>query len=124
MRAIFDSNILIDYLNGFPQAKKELALYESRAISVVSWIEIMAGCEPEADAATRSWLASFEVIALEGPIADRAARLRRESNAKKIRLPDAIILATAAAKGLILVTRNSKDFDAKLPIVRIPYVLK
>lgn len=124
MRALFDSNILIDYLNGFPQAKKELALYEFRAISVVSWIEVMAGCEPEAEAATRSWLTSFELIALDGPIADRAARQRRESKAKKIRLPDAIILATAAENGLILVTRNSKDFDAKLPMVRIPYVLK
>ncbi len=124
MKALFDSNILIDYLNGHVQAKKELAQYEHRYISVITWMEVMAGCEADALATTRAYLASFKLVALESAVAERAAQMRREKGAKKMRLPDAIILASAIENSLILVTRNSKDFDAKLPIVRIPYVLK
>lgn len=124
LKALFDTNILIDYLNGFKQAKKELDQYESRAISVITWIEVMAGCEAEDEAATRAWLSTFKLITLEPPIAERAAKMRQADVTKKIRLPDAIILATAIDSGLLLVTRNSKDFDAKSPAIRVPYLLK
>jgi len=124
VQALFDSNILIDYLNGYEQAKKELALYESRVISVVSWIEVMAGCQPHELDATESWLTGFDIVALDSRIAARTARLRREAKSKKMRLPDAIILATAAENGFMLVTRNTKDFDATLPMIRVPYTLK
>jgi predicted nucleic acid-binding protein len=124
VRALFDSNILIDYLNGFNQAKKELALYESRAISVITWIEVMSGCDESAEITTRAWLSTFILIQLDHAIADRAAKMRRSSSVKKVRLPDAIILASAIENGFILVTRNSKDFDAKSPAIRIPYFLK
>ncbi len=43
MKAVFDTNILIDYLNGFKQAKKELSLYEEKLISVITRIEVMTG---------------------------------------------------------------------------------
>ena len=36
---------------------------------------------------------------------------------------DAIILATAQVNGAILVTRNSKDFPANMPGIRIPYTV-
>ena len=38
-----------------------------------------------------------------------------------LKLPDAVILATADREGCILVTRNSKDFDDSDPLVRLPY---
>jgi len=47
VRAVFDTNILIDFLRGLPQPKAELALYERPAISLVSWIEVLAGTVPE-----------------------------------------------------------------------------
>ncbi len=55
---------------------------------------------------------------------DIAARIRSASIRRraKIALADAIILATAQACGLIVVTRNKKDF--KGPNVRIPYELE
>lgn len=55
MKALFDSTILIDYLNGIAAAKKEFQRYESRAISVVIWMEVMAGGELQADAITRGF---------------------------------------------------------------------
>jgi hypothetical protein len=36
-------------------------------------------------------------------------------------LPNAYILATAQVNGAILVTRNTADFPATMPGVRVPY---
>ena len=120
MKALFDTNILIDYLNGIPAAKRELDLYESHAISIITWMEVMIGGKPELSDTTRGFLNRFTSIPINDGIAERAVRLRRERNLK---LPDAIILATAIECGLILVTRNTKDFGTKLPGVSHPYRL-
>jgi predicted nucleic acid-binding protein len=121
IKVLFDSNILIDYLNGISAAKKEFQLYESRAISVVTWMEVMVGGEIENDALTRGFLASFDIIPVSQNITERAVQLRRE---REMKLPDAIILASAIEHGLLLVTRNIKDFDATLPSVRVPYSVR
>ena len=120
MKALFDTNILIDYLNGIAAAKSELDLYGSRAISIVTWMEVMSGGEPALADTTRAFLNRFSVIPIGEAIAERAVKLRRE---RRMKLPDAIILATSLETGLILVTRNTKDFDGKLPGVRHPYQL-
>ena len=52
-------------------------------------------------------LAPFRELPVNREIADRAGRIRRETG---IRLPDALIAATALEAGLGLVTRNNKDF--------------
>ncbi|MGJ3629611.1 PIN domain-containing protein [Sphingomonas sp. MMS24-JH45] len=49
------------------------------------------------------------------------AALRRER--PQLKSPDAIILATAQTRGRILVTRNTKDFPAGMPGIRVPYIL-
>lgn len=118
MKALFDSNILIDYLNGIAAAKEEFQHYESRAISVLTWMEVMVGGDLNDDKITRGFLASFEIIAVTEAVAERAVKLRRE---KRMKLPDAIILASAIEHGLLFVTRNTKDFDPALPSVRVPY---
>jgi predicted nucleic acid-binding protein len=66
----------------------------------------------------------FEIIHIDSAIIDIAARIRSDSirMRAKLSLPDAIILATAQACGLTIVTRNKKDF--KGPNVRIPYELE
>ena len=118
MRALFDTNILIDYLNGVEAAKAEIARYGRPAISVISWIEVLAGTKPGVETETRKFLSSFERIELTEKIAERAVALRR---AAKMRVPDAIILATARVQNLLLVTRNTKDFAAEEPGIRVPY---
>ncbi len=118
MRALFDTNILIDYLNGVDAAKIELARYERPAISVISWIEVLAGTKPDVEVETRKFLSIFERIELSEAIADRAVALRRSA---KLRVPDAIILGTARVENLVLVTRNTKDFPADEPGIRMPY---
>lgn len=118
LRALFDTNILIDYLNGVDAARAELARYERPAISVISWIEVLVGTKPAVEAATRGFLATFERVELSTDIADRAVSLRRKA---RLRIPDAIILATARVGGLLLVTRNTKDFPVDEPGIRMPY---
>lgn len=118
MNALFDTCILIDYLNGVAAAKKELGRYERHAISIVTWMEVMCGATPDLTATTRSYLSGFDVLPIDEGIAERAVGVRRE---RRLKLPDAIILATALQTGLTLVTRNSKDFGQRTPGVRIPY---
>jgi predicted nucleic acid-binding protein len=121
VKALFDTNILIDYLRAVPEAASELQRHEQRAISIVTWMEVLVGAQPQVVAATRSFLGGFDVIGLDGAIAERAVSLRQ---AHRIRLPDAIIWATAEIHSMLLVTRNTKDFPADLPGVRVPYVLQ
>ena len=80
----------------------------------------MVGATDDVEDATRSFLSSFDVIALDGEIAERAVSLRRTHH---IKLPDAIIWATAQAHAMLLVTRNTRDFAASDTGVRMPYRL-
>jgi predicted nucleic acid-binding protein len=120
VKPLFDTNILIDFLNAVPQARIELGRYEARSISIVTWMEVLIGADASTESATRKFLEAFDVIGLDATIAERAVSLRREC---KVKLPDAIIQATAEVNSMLLVTRNEKDFRADLPGVRIPYRL-
>ena len=119
MKAIIDSDVLIDYLQGLDKAKREIERYDQPEISIISWMEVMSGADtPEEDKACRQFLARFTIHQLSVEIATEAVRVRKNF---RVRLPDAIIWATARVNGCILVSRNSKDFPAKEPGVRIPY---
>jgi predicted nucleic acid-binding protein len=118
VKALFDTNILIDYLSGVGAAKKELARYKYRSISTITWMEVLVGTTADDEAAVRSWLGSFDLIALDSAIANRAVEIRK---LKRIRLPDAIVWASAQVNSLLLVSRNTKDFPADEPGVRVPY---
>ncbi|CAM2198002.1 Ribonuclease VapC [Paraburkholderia kururiensis] len=118
VKALFDTNVLIDYLGGISAAKKELERYEYRAISTITWMEVLAGASAGEEEAIRAWLGAFDVIAVDNAIADRAVEIRRT---RRVRLPDAIIWATAQVHSLLLVSRNTKDFPADEPGIRVPY---
>jgi len=118
VKALFDTNILIDYLGGIDAAKMELARYEYRAISAITWMGVLAGASADEEAAIRAWLGAFDVLAIDGAIANRAVTIRKT---RRLRLPDAIIWATAQVHSLLLVSRNTKDFPADEPGVRVPY---
>ena len=118
VKALFDTNILIDYLNAVPAAKAELDRYENKAISIVTWMEVMIGASLKLEPATRAFLAGFARVGLDDAIAVRAVALRKKH---KMKLPDAIIWASAQQHGMLLVTRNVKDFPKDDPGIRIPY---
>ena len=119
MRAIIDSDILIDYLQGQENAKVEIDRYSRREISIISWMEIMAGADgSEEEKECQAFLSTFMVHQLSVEIAGEAVRLRKRF---RIRLPDSIVWATARANDCLLVTRNTKDFSTDEPGVRVPY---
>jgi predicted nucleic acid-binding protein len=118
MKAVIDTNILIDYLSGVAKAKEELDSYDELYISFVTWMEILVGAEGEEEAEIRDFLRRFHIHPVDEAIAERAVSLEREH---KMRLPDAIIWATARELGVLLVTRNTRDFNIKHPGIRVPY---
>ncbi|WP_429500657.1 type II toxin-antitoxin system VapC family toxin (plasmid) [Robbsia andropogonis] len=118
VKALFDTNILIDYLGGISAAKKELARYDQRAISTITWMEVLVGASAEEEKLIRAWLGTFDVLPVDNAVANRAVEIRKT---RRIRLPDAIIWATAQVQSMLLVSRNTKDFPADEPGVRAPY---
>jgi len=118
IKAVFDTDILIDYLRGVPQAKIELDRYLDKAISVITWMEIMVGTTESNRDETRSALLDFLCLPITMDVAERAASIRNQRN---IKLPDAIIQATSEVGERLLVTRNVRDFSDEDPGVRIPY---
>jgi hypothetical protein len=117
---LFDTCILIDYLRGISQARTECDRHVDRAISVITWMEVLAGATTSNQDDTRMFLRNFRSVALTAEIAEAAVAVRRTN---KIKLPDAIILATAEAERRVLITRNTRDFPARAPGIRVPYTL-
>jgi predicted nucleic acid-binding protein len=120
VRALFDTNILVDFLSAIPQAREELNRYSRKAISIITWMEVLVGAQPDVEPATRAFLRGFDVIALDDEVAGRAVELRRDY---RLKLPDAVIWASADVHSMLLVTRDSKDFPVDAPGIRVPYVL-
>lgn len=119
VKPLFDSCILIDYLIGQNAASAELGRWPTRAISLISWMEVMTGATAANSDQTRQFLSRFDVIEIDQSIAEAAVKLRAEH---RLRLPDAIIWASASVSGRILVTRDA-HFPADDPGIRFPYAL-
>lgn len=120
MRAVIDTNILVDFLRGMQAARVELSHYDAPAISPITWMEVMAGTTAATETAARAFLASFDLLPIDAAVAERAVEIRKSM---RIKLPDAIIWATAQVHQCLLVTRNSRGFDPNDPGVRAPYVV-
>jgi predicted nucleic acid-binding protein len=116
----FDTNIIIDALARRAQALAELRRAQRPWISRITWIEVLAGVPALAREATEKYLSHYSIRELSPEIARRAADLRFHK--RSLKLPDAVIFASAQEHGAILVTRNTKDFPANMPGIRIPYI--
>ena len=119
MKALFDTNIIIDYLNGVNKASQEIDQYETGLISPITWMEVMVGADDENQSKIiKAFLQQFQLVAVDRAVCELAVEIRRNN---KIKLPDAIIWASALSKEVILVTRNTRDFAQKHPGIRVPY---
>ncbi len=121
MTGFFDTNILIDFLSGVPEAETALQPYSRRCISRLTWMEMLVGARHADDeAAVRRFLAQFELHELSETIAVAAVELRKHHK-PRLKMPDAIILASARSLGCRLVTRNTRDFPPDSPDILVPY---
>lgn len=119
MKAVLDSDVLIDFLQGDSRAAREIARYSELCYSVISWMEVMCRADTEQEAAAATGLFdSMKMVGLSTQVARVAVEARKNL---QLKLPDAVIWATADTEGCILVTRNVKDFDVDHPMIRVPY---
>ena len=100
---LVDTDVFIDHLRGAAELKPG---NHRLHYSVITRAELFAGST--ASALTTQLLAPFREVAVDRAIAERAGRVAREF---RLRLPDALIAATALERELQLSTRNAMDFE-------------
>ncbi len=119
---LLDSVILIDHFNGIEQATSYLDdVWEVASISAITRAEVLTGFEPADEPLAAELLDRFQLLPIDQPVADLAARLRRDHGWK---LPDALQAAVARTHNLLIATRNFRDFPPeRYEFVRVPYRL-
>jgi predicted nucleic acid-binding protein len=119
---LLDSDWVIDYLSGRPEAQRMIDGLRPRgiAISVVTYLEVTEGIlgsrdRGHAEAVFRTFLRSVEILGMTAQVARRAAEVRFDLRSRRRpitnRAMDLLIAATALELGLVLVSRNSRDYD-------------
>lgn len=115
IKYLWDTNTAVYYLQQqFPaKAEKlidEIMVEEQPAISVITEIEMLCwntNNQNDLDA-LKNFIADAWVIELHQQLKLKTAEIRK---LHKIKLPDAIIAATAIVSSMTLITRNTKDFS-------------
>jgi toxin FitB len=106
---LIDTNIIIYYLEGEQAAVSFLRTHRGKlAISSITWMETLSyPFSADEEQIVRAFLQEFRLIEISSPVMELSVEIRRM---KKLKLPDAIIAASAVHHDFILVTRNIKDF--------------
>lgn len=107
---LIDTNTVIDYLdNKLPANAAKMLDAEELDISVITRMELLAwrNAEPEQIFILNQFINSVVIWGLDEPVILKGIEVRKEY---PIKLPDAIIAATAKVYDLSLVTRNIDDF--------------
>ena len=106
-----DTNTVSDYLsrNLSPEAMQYLhgIVNSTPQISVMTRIELLSYLSPTIEI-IRNFAGYATIFDMTEPIIVRAIALRRS---RRIKIPDAIIAATALEYDLTLITHNTSDFQ-------------
>jgi toxin FitB len=108
---LVDTDVFIDHLRG---ARPIRPAGDSLHYSVVTRAELFAGAA-EQEETVALLLAPFHELRVDRAVAETAGRIRRETG---VRTPDALIAGTALVNDLMLVTRNTRDFE-RVPRLRL-----
>jgi predicted nucleic acid-binding protein len=107
---LIDTNTVIDFLDDkLPEASSVFLESITYQMSIISRMELLSWSNATNEQITvlQKFIESSIVYPLQEPIIVEAIRLRKNY---KMKLPDAIIAATAVVFELTLITRNLSDF--------------
>jgi predicted nucleic acid-binding protein len=111
-KALLDTNAIIFASKQMIDVDKLLAGYDKFYVSIVSYIEIYA--YNFTDRAEKDFIDEFftilEIVEVNKEVADQAI-LYRKNKLKKIKLPDAVILASAKYINAEVLTDDWDDFQ-------------
>lgn len=119
MTALFDTSLLVDYLLGERRAGAVLKKFDHRAVSVITWLEVMTVAPDGQHDATRAFLRSFERLSIGESIADEALRLI--SLRKGLPFHRALTWATAIVNQVTYVTVDAAFVKEGDKGVLVPY---
>jgi len=123
-RHLLDTNVISELTKASPapQVVTFLTQRDPLWLSVIVVHELEYGAQTIRDAQHRARVSAVyrtfidhhasRILPVERSVAERAAQLRAQATrvGLHLHLPDALIAGTAATHGLILATRNVKDF--------------
>ncbi|CAA9303414.1 MAG: hypothetical protein AVDCRST_MAG56-5625 [uncultured Cytophagales bacterium] len=116
---MIDTNVIIDYLSGKYENTVlgwlDIQFERGVNISVINRIEALAFqfTDSEEHRLMHEFIAGSVVLPLNEHVADQTIRIRL---ANKVKLPDAIIAATALVFNMTLLPRNTSDFNKILDL--------
>lgn len=111
---LIDSNAIIDYIGeNFPpksEAWIDTLVDEQLAASTINKMEVLGFnfSNPSDSVPFEDFFKTVIILPLSDKIEAKTIEIRRQM---KIKLPDAIIAATALVHNLTLISRNLKDFN-------------
>lgn len=111
-KSILDSNLIIFFSKGKIDLTKLRSEYDKFYVSIITYIEVYAyefTVQTEKDLIDE-FFDSVEIVEINREIADQAIAYRKNKT-KKIKLPDAIILASAKYANADLLTDDWDDFQ-------------
>ncbi len=111
-KAVLDSNVIIFASKELIDVDEMLSRYVEFYASIITYAEVYAFDfqNPAEKDITDEIFANLEIIELSREIADQSI-IYRKTKTKKIKLPDAVILATARYINADLLTDDYDDFE-------------
>lgn len=117
---LLDTNIVVGFLNDYQKVSqffRDRLINEDLCLSQITRMELLGfpSITPEEEYSINSFISLIEIISLSNLIADKTIQLRRKRNLK---LPDAIIAATAIVHDSTLVTCDA-DLTNSIPELKV-----
>jgi len=113
VRYLLDSNTVIDYIAHLHPDKGrkwlDKIVDEEMIVSVITQIEVLSFDPGKVDN-YKALVDFFEAAAIYDLTADVVSKTIQIRQKQKIKLPDAVIAATALCNGFTLISRNTSDF--------------
>jgi len=111
---LIDTDVIIWYMRGNPNALKALEKHKGFTISVVTYMELVQGMRNKNELvalrkALKSW--STKIIYITEEISSKAMfYVEQHYLSRSMQLADALIGATAVSNGISLLTGNTKHY--------------